>query len=153
MSKLESNQESSLRLARSFKVPRARLFQAWTNPEELKKWWQLGHGWKLTIAEVDLKVGGKYRIGLTSTQNDAKHNVTGIFQEVLAPERLVYSWTVEDSKAGNQVSIVTVEFHDKGKSSELVLRHDRLGGKDSRQSTYDGWLIVLDGLARLMANH
>jgi len=152
MSDLQSKQEF-LRLSRSFKVSRDRLFHAWTNPDELKKWWQLGHGWKLTVAEVDLKVGGRYRIGLTSTEGNVKHDVTGVFQEVRVPERLVYSWTVEDPRSGGEESMVTVEFHDKGGSTELVLRHEKLGGKDSRQSTYDGWLMVLDGLARLMDSH
>ncbi len=133
-----------------FGVPRTRLFEAWTDPEELKKWWQLGHGWKLTVAEVDLRVGGKYRIGLTSTRDDAKHNVTGTFREVTAPERLVYTWIVEDPRMRGEESVVTVEFHDKGSSTELVLKHDMLVGKESHQSTYEGWLMVLDGLRRML---
>jgi uncharacterized protein YndB with AHSA1/START domain len=149
MSSTQPRREASLRLTRSFKVPRTRVFQAWTDPEELKKWWQLGHSWKLTVAEVDLRVGGKYRIGLSSTENSSRHHVTGTFQEVSAPERLVYTWNVEDSSS-NDESVVTVEFLDKGSSTDVVLRHDRLAGKESRQSTYDGWLIVLDGLARLL---
>lgn len=150
MSNTSPRQEASLRLTRSFRVPRTRLFQAWTDPEELKKWWQLGHGWKLTVAEVELRVGGKYRIALTSTHKEENHNVTGIFREVSIPERLVYTWNVEDPRMKEEESIVTVEFHDKGDSTELALKHDRLVGKESRQNTYDGWLMVLDGLARLV---
>lgn len=142
--------ESSLKLTRSFKVPRTRVFQAWTDPEELKKWWQLGHGWKLTVAEVDLRVGGKYRIGLSSTHDASIHQVTGTFREVSAPERLVYTWNVENPGSKDDESLVTVEFLDKGASTEVVLKHDRLAGKESRQNTYDGWLMVLDGLDRLL---
>jgi uncharacterized protein YndB with AHSA1/START domain len=142
--------ETSLRLTRSFSVPRERLFDAWTNPQELKIWWQLGHGWKLNVAEIDLRVGGKYRIGLASSQSDAKHAVTGTFREVSVPERLVYTWVVEGPRTNDEESIVTVEFHDKGTSTELVLKHDKLVGTESRQNTYDGWLTVLDGLARLL---
>jgi uncharacterized protein YndB with AHSA1/START domain len=142
--------KTSLKITRSFRVPRARLFEAWTNPEELKNWWQLGHGWKLSLAEVDLRVGGRYRIGLTSSESNAKHKVTGTFREVSAPERLVYTWIVEDPRTNDEESIVTVEFHDKGSSTELVLKHDKLISTESRQNTYDGWLTVLDGLARLL---
>jgi uncharacterized protein YndB with AHSA1/START domain len=148
-SSTQPQQEASLKLTRSFRAPRARVFQAWTDPEELRKWWQLGRGWKLTVAEVDLRVGGKYRIGLSSTENSSRHHVTGTFREVSAPERLVYTWHVEDSKSKDD-SVVTVEFLDKGSSTDVVLKHDRLAGKESRQNTYDGWLIVLDGLARLL---
>jgi len=149
MSSTQPRREASLKLTRSFNVPRTRVFQAWTDPEELKKWWQLGHGWKLTIAEVDLRVGGKYRIGLHSTEDSSTHRVTGTFREVSAPERLVYTWNVEDPKS-NEESLVTVEFLDRGPSTDVVLTHDRLAGKESRQNTYDGWLIVLDGLVRLL---
>lgn len=142
--------ESSLKLTRMFKVPRTRVFQAWTDPEDLKKWWQLGHGWKLTVADVDLRIGGKYRIGLTSTENASRHEVTGTFREISAPERLVYTWTVESSGSSREESIVTVEFLEKGAATEVVLRHDRLEAKDSRQDTYKGWLLVLDGLYRLL---
>jgi uncharacterized protein YndB with AHSA1/START domain len=142
--------ETSLKLARSFNVPRERLFEAWTNPVELKNWWKLGHGWRLSVAEVDLRVGGRYRIGLASSQSDAKHAVTGTFREVSVPERLVYTWIVEDQRTNYEESIVTVEFHDKGNSTELVLKHDKLLSTESRQNTYDGWLTVLGGLARLL---
>jgi uncharacterized protein YndB with AHSA1/START domain len=142
--------ETSLRLTRSFGVPRERLFEAWTNPEELKNWWHLGHGWKLSVAEVDLRVGGRYRIGLASSQGEAKHTVTGTFREVSVPERLVYTWIVEDPRTNEQESIVTVEFHDKGSSTELVLKHDKLVNRESRQNTYDGWVTVLVGLSRLL---
>jgi uncharacterized protein YndB with AHSA1/START domain len=145
----QPRQKASLELTRTFRVPRIRVFQAWTDPNELRKWWQLGHGWKLTVAEVDLRVGGKYRIGLSSTENSSRHHVTGTFQEVSAPERLVYTWNVEHPRS-NDESVVTVEFLDKGSSTEVILTHDRLAGKGSRQNTYDGWLIVLDGLARLL---
>lgn len=149
MSKAPSTTQSSLKLTRLFKAPRTRVFQAWTNPEDLKKWWQLGHGWKLTVAEVDLRVGGKYRIGLTSTENASRHEVTGTFREISAPERLVYTWKIEDP-GSNEESLVTVEFLERGHSTEMILRHDRLEVKDSRQNTYDGWLLVLDGLTRLL---
>ena len=140
----------SLNLTRSFKASRSKVFRAWTEPEELKKWWQLGQGWRLNIVEVDLRVGGKYRIGLTSAGGDATHEVTGMFQEVSPPERLVYTWTTKGSGLGSDDSLVTVEFHDKGASTEVVLRHESLAGDRSRQNTYEGWLTVLDGLAKLM---
>lgn len=140
----------SLRLTRLFNAPRTRVFQAWTDPEDLKKWWQLGHGWKLTVADVDLRVGGKYRIGLTSTDNASRHEVTGTFREISAPERLVYTWNTENSGSKSEESLVTVEFLERGAATEVILRHDRLKVKDSRKNTYNGWLIVLDGLSRLL---
>jgi len=116
----------------------------------LKKWWQLGYGWKLTVVEMDLRVGGQYRIGLDSAKGDAKHHVTGTFRQVTVPERLVYTWTAGDQNMRGEESIVTVEFHDKGSSSELILTHDLLVTKQEHESTYEGWLMVLDGLRRMI---
>ena len=143
-----------LRLSRTFPVSRERVFKAWTDPEELKKWWLLGHGWRLNVVEVDLRVEGRYRIGLVSTEEkNMVHEVNGIFRRVEAPDRLVYTWRVKDPKGNDEESLVTVEFRDKGSSStELVLTHDRLENRGSRQTTYDGWLMVLDGLVRLLGS-
>jgi len=148
MSMTQARKHVRMRTTRTFAVPRARLFEAWTKPDELKKWWQLGHGWKLTIAEIDLKVGGRYKIGLNSTKGNTKHLVTGTYQEVSVPEKLVYTWTSENHERGEQ-SLVTVEFHDKGGSTELVLTHDLLVNKQEHETTYEGWLMVLDGLRRM----
>lgn len=103
------------------------------------------------MVEVDLRVGGHYRIGLTSTERDMVHEVNGIFRRVEAPSRLVYTWTARDPNGRDEESLVTVEFRDKGSdSSELVLTHEGVENHESRQTTYDGWLMVLDGLMRLL---
>lgn len=146
-----AQQQSPLRLSRRFPIARARVFKAWTDPAELKKWWLLGHGWRLNVAEIDLRVGGRYRIGLVSTENSQVHEVCGVYRQVSVPNMLIYTWTVSDPKTGDDESLVTVEFRENGPSStEVVLTHDRVRGRESRQSTYDGWLMVLDGLTRLL---
>lgn len=152
MTTLTAEDRSSLRLVRTFPASRSRVFKAWTEPEELRKWWKLGEGWKLTAAEVNLKVGGDYRISLESTQGEPAHTVIGTFQEVKVPEKLVYTWTVEDPRLREEESRVTVEFHERGTSTEVVVTHDRLLQRESRQNTRMGWEQVLDGLAKLLAS-
>ena len=146
-----AQQQAPLKLSRRFQAPREKVFKAWTDPEELKKWWLLGHGWRLNIAEIDLRVGGRYRIGLVSRENSQVHEVSGVYKQVSAPDKLIYTWSVNDPSIGRDESVVTVEFRATGPSStEVVLTHDRITRRESRQTTYDGWLIVLDGLARLL---
>jgi uncharacterized protein YndB with AHSA1/START domain len=148
-----SQKQGSLRLSRTFSVPRERIFRAWTSPEELKKWWLLGQGWRLNVVEVDLRVEGHFRIGLVSTENEMKHEVSGSFKEISEPDRLVYTWNVKDSQGRDEESLVTVEFHPVSISTtELVLTHDHIETKESRQNTYDGWIMVLDGLRRLLGS-
>ncbi len=59
----KSSTETTLNLRRTFKAPRPEVFRAWTDPEELKKWWG-PEGYATPSAEVDLRVGGKYRLGM-----------------------------------------------------------------------------------------
>ncbi len=55
---------SMLRLNRTFAAPREKVFQAWTQPEHLRNWWGMGAGYTAPIVEIDLRVGGRYRLGM-----------------------------------------------------------------------------------------
>lgn len=63
MANPKTSPATTLRVARSFAAPREKVFRAWTDPEELKKWFG-PVGYSTLIAEVDLRVGGKYRLGM-----------------------------------------------------------------------------------------
>src|SRR2546422_10400196 len=94
MSEVEGSQDS-LRISRVFPATRQRTFRAWTDPNELKKWWRGGREFVLTVAEIDLRVGGGFRIGVESPSGSI-HMVRGRFLEVVPPERLGYTGTEED---------------------------------------------------------
>src|SRR2546422_7814419 len=83
----------TVRLQRTFQAPREKVFQAWTRPEDLKRWSAPGD---LTtpVAEVDLRVGGRYRIDMRAPDGTL-HRVTGTYREVDPPNRLVYTWQGE----------------------------------------------------------
>ncbi len=79
----------SLSITRTFAAPRERVFQAWTDPEELKKWWG-PDGYTTPSAEVDLKVGGSYRFAMKPPGGEVFF-LSGEYREVRAPEKLVYT--------------------------------------------------------------
>jgi len=140
--------EPALVLRRVFRVSKKRLFEAWTNPVEIKKWWQLGEGWTVTSANVNLRVGGKFHIAAKSDQG-AYHAVTGTFREIVPEERLVYTWVVEDAKAGPEESLVIVEFREQDGNTELTLNHEFLR-KRARLPVEGGWVQVLQGLRNFL---
>lgn len=150
MASESASQESTLTLRRFFKAPREMVFRAWTDPEELKNWWSIGEGWKITAVEVDLRVGGQFRIEMRSSEEGGVHIVKGTFQEVVRPQRLVYTWIVEDPGLKAEETFVTVEFSDQGGSTEVVLTHERLTEKKLRDAVGQGWTLVLDGLQKLL---
>ncbi len=142
-----------LRLSRVFNAPRARVFRAWTDPEELKKWWGVGEGYTTPIAEVDLRVGGRYRLGMKPPDHDHIFIVTGVFREVLPPEKLVYTWAWEGiamTDLGGAETLVTVEFRDLGGSTEVVLVHEHLPTRKAREEHSYGWASLLERLAAVV---
>ena len=123
------------------------MFRAWTEPEELKKWWRPAEGWSTPVVEVDLRAGGQFTLGAKPAVGEL-HVVRGEFHEVQPPERLVYTWNVEGADGGE--SLVTVEFRDKGKETEVTIIHRLLTG-DSAGTSKSGWEGVLGSLQQLLA--
>jgi len=147
----------SLKVTKTINAPRERVFAAWTQPELLHQWWGAHESFSAPIAEVDLKVGGKYRFGMLEPGKDAPYVSYGVYQEVDPPSKLVFTWAFE-KKAGDDAdfvpaeTLVTVEFIDKNGSTEVVLTHERFPDEHMRDEHQAGWGGCLDGLDRLFAS-
>ena len=133
----------ALEVRRTFAAPRQRVFDAWTRPEALKRWAAPG-AMTAPGAEVDLRVGGSYRIHM-SAPDGKEHRVIGVYREVDPPRRLVYTWTWETNPDVTD-SVVTVEFLERGASTEVVLRHEALPSVESRDRHAVGWGGCMDKL-------
>ena len=134
-----------LRLERTFNACAQDVFDAWTNPEVLRRWWSIGPEWT-THPEIDLRPGGRYR--LTMQREDGEtHTVQGEYREVLAPERLVYTWAwANDDGASGYESTVTVHFRGEGATTTVVIEHAGLPDEGSRERHGAGWGACLDML-------
>ena len=141
--------ETSLRVERTFDASPEEVFDAWTNPEVLRRWWRPNPAWTTPVAEVDLRVGGRYRISMEDPENGAKHTAGGEYSEVSRPERLVYSWQweEEDGRLGH-ASTVAVDFRadGDGERTTVVLEHSGLISAESRDSHTYGWAGILEML-------
>jgi uncharacterized protein YndB with AHSA1/START domain len=142
---------SRLRLERSFDAPRERVFDAWVNPELLRRWWASQPDWTSPGAEVDLRVGGRYRLSMRDPGDGAVHSVVGEYREVRRPERLVYTWSWEGDPAemeGSAGTLVTVEFHAEGEQTRVVVTHEGFASDGARDLHAGGWSGCLDNLER-----
>ncbi len=138
---------TTLRLERTYDASAEEVFDAWTNPEVLRRWWVVDPAWRTPVADVDLRVGGTYRLSMEDPDDGTFHTVRGEYREVRRPERLVYSWCWED--AGGQTgheSTVTVEFLEDGERTTVVLEHSGLESPDSRDRHLHGWQACLEML-------
>ena len=136
----------ALEIRRTIKAPRERVFQAWTQAEELKRWSAPAPA-NIAVAEVDLRVGGRYRITMRKPDG-TEVRVGGVYRTIEPPKRLVYTWRWENAPEGSE-SLVTVEFREQGKATEVVLRHEGLTSMDDRQKHEHGWVGCLDNLEAL----
>ena len=137
--------EQKITITRQFNAPREKVFEAWTTPEMLKKWLGLECGIPQQV-EIDLRTGGAYRV---QWNKDGKlSQVSGIYREVKSPERLVFTW--EDTELGTGETLVTVEFHDRMGSTELVLTHQGFPNSKIREAHHFGWTTSCDALAKTL---
>lgn len=131
---------TTVRLERTFDAPAEDVFDAWTNPEVLKRWWAVTAAGRTPVADVDLRVGGAYRLSMEDPDAGTVHTVRGEYSEVHRPERLVYSWCWEEAEGRTgHVSTVTVEFLGDGERTTVVLEHSGLESPESRERHRHGW--------------
>lgn len=135
---------TELRLERTFAAPPARVFDAWTNPEVLRRWWTAAPDGDTPLAEVDLRVGGGYRLTMRGPQGE--FTVFGRFEAIEPPDRLVYTWAWEEMAPMD--TLVTVEFRAEGDGTRVVLTHTGLPSEEQRAQHEHGWHAVLDSLER-----
>jgi uncharacterized protein YndB with AHSA1/START domain len=142
-----------LRVSRTFAAPPERVFDAWTSPELLRRWWAAGPDWDTPLAEVDLRPGGRYRLSMRNTETGEVHTVGGEYREIRRPERLVYTWSWEsnaEAMAGSENSLVEVDFAGRDGSTEVTLTHSGFATEELAGMHEHGWNACLDNLeARL----
>jgi uncharacterized protein YndB with AHSA1/START domain len=98
---------------------------------------------------VDLRPGGAYRLGMRKLPDGEVFYLTGTYREVRPPEKLVYSWRWEaDPEKGD--TLVTVEFHDRGGATEIVVTHELFPSQEVRDGHDKGWSGCLDKLAKVL---
>jgi len=131
-----------LRIKRVIPATKERLFQAWTQPEQLRRWWTIGEGWRAEFAEVDLRVGGKFRVG-NKPRSGESVLLTGEFLEIEPPDRLVYTWQFGLTNPGQ--SLITVEFKEMGGATEVSITHEH-SPRDMGPGAVAGWEAILEGL-------
>lgn len=137
-------------IRRTFAAPRARVYAAWTEPDQMRRW-AGPEGFSVPEMEQDPRVGGTYRMTMQQPDGERIH-VRGVFREIRPPERVSYTWVwEEDTPEAETETLVTVEFHERGGETELVLTHEQLASEESRAGHEGGWNSALDELGRFLA--
>lgn len=133
---------------RTFSVSAEKLFAAWTKPEQLAKWWG-PPGSQVSSVEIDLQIGGGYRIGLSYAGGDPFF-VRGIYEIIQPPHKLSFTWRWERPDMDIGESQVTLEFHPQGRETELYLTHAQLPDEAARVAHEEGWIGILSNLSQAL---
>ncbi len=94
--KVSTTGDREIVMIRVFDAPRALVFEAMTRPQLLRRWFFGPPGWTLTVCEIDLKVGGRYRY-VWRRPDGAEMGMGGVFREVVPPERIVQTEAFDES--------------------------------------------------------
>ena len=117
---VERTSDRELVVTRRFNAPARIVFDAWTRPELLKRWWApCSRGVKLLSCEADVRVGGKYRY-VFGRDASSPMAFSGVYREVVVPTRLVTTQLFEPMPAAGE-AIVTATFEEKDGKTTLVL--------------------------------
>ena len=156
MASTTSTANTTLQIKKTYKASRETIFKAWTDPQALKKWFAPSDDFSTPIAEVDLRVGGKYRIQMKEPNGNA-HTVVGTYRDIRAPEKLVFTWAWEagggcgGSETGEPIeTLVTVEFYEKGPETEVMLTHELFPDTETRDKHNEGWTGCLARLTKVV---
>jgi uncharacterized protein YndB with AHSA1/START domain len=133
----------TLVVRKTIRAKAERLFAAWTIPAQLKLWWG-PPGVKCIEAEVDLRRGGRYRIG-NQLPGGKILWITGEFEMIEAPRKLVYTWRIEPETENSER--VTVQFEPSGNDTEVIVTHERIASEELRKMHEQGWFGCLQSLA------
>jgi uncharacterized protein YndB with AHSA1/START domain len=136
-------------MKRVIRAPRPLVFDALTEPDELAKWWGPS-GFTAPSVEVDLRVGGSYRIAMQPPDGDLFY-LAGEFREIDPPARLAYTFRWEDPDPDDQETLVTLTLRDLGASTEVIVTQAEFATEGRRALHHQGWADSLDRLLELMS--
>lgn len=144
-----TDQSGDVVVRRVVRASRETAFEAWTTPEHVRNWWAPSPTARCTLCEIDLRVGGPYRIHMSDPADGTRCEVNGEFREITPPERLVYTWHASTNDGDVENTLVTVEFVDLGDEvTEVVIQHTGLPDAPIRDGHREGWTKMLASYAQ-----
>lgn len=124
--------DSQILITREFDAPKHLVYEAWTTPELVRRWWS-GHRGTVTSAEIDLRVGGMWRYVMIAT-GDFEVAFHGEYREIVANERIVSTEVFEGiPEAEEQAALNTITFSEvDGRTTlECLVEHKTKEGRDA----------------------
>lgn len=140
---------SGVSVRRFISAQRELVFEAWTRPDLMARWFFADVGWTAEITS-DLKVGGRYEVAMRDAAG-GRHAQFGEYREIVPVSHLVFTWSCPELEVVD--SVVTVDLVDHGPRTELLLTHQLPPDPKVRRSHEEGWKGCLGNLEKMLSKH
>jgi uncharacterized protein YndB with AHSA1/START domain len=134
---------STVKIKRVIASPAQQIFDLWTQPELMARWMSPYPGAVQCGAEADVRVGGTFRLSMSSAES--RCDIEGTYVEIERPHRLVFTWLGPPTRG--VTTLVTLELKTVHAGTELTLTHEKLPTAEVRQGHLTGWETMLEHLA------
>lgn len=114
----KSREKGEVVITRVYYVPARFLFEAWSKPEHVRKWFG-PKGWPITLCEIDFRVSGRFRFAMTGSSGEQNTPFGGTYLEIVPNRKIVYDNAFE--LPGAEKMVVTVSFDEKGGKTTLTV--------------------------------
>jgi uncharacterized protein YndB with AHSA1/START domain len=123
--------EREIMMVRALNAPRARVFDAFTRPELIKRWLSGPPGWSMVVCEVDLKVGGTFRYEWRH-DDGREMGMGGVYREIVAPERIVSTEKFDEAwYPGEAIGTVALSERDGVTTVTQTILYDSKQTRDA----------------------
>jgi uncharacterized protein YndB with AHSA1/START domain len=139
----------ALSIDRHYPVAPEKVWRAWTDPQAIVHWWGPGGHDPVSRAELDVRVGGRFRIVFGGPRG-TEHECAGIYKEVVPNRKLVFTWCWPNSTP-ERVSQVTILFKAAGTGTDLQFRHEQFFDAAARDGHLRGWSETFVKLEQFLA--
>jgi uncharacterized protein YndB with AHSA1/START domain len=136
-----------VRIERTFAALPEDVFDAWTSPEVMRRWFHCAPDWDTPEAEVDLRVGGKVRVVMRKPDG-TKAEARGEYTVIDRPHRLVMTWTFDDDPSNEQ--LIELSFSEVEGSTTVLMVNSSISTDERRDAQDQGWRGCLDELERIV---
>jgi uncharacterized protein YndB with AHSA1/START domain len=137
-----------VRIERTFAASAEAVFEAWTNPEVMRRWFHPAADWEMPEAEVDLRLGGKVRV-VMRRPDGTEVEAHGEYTLIDRPHRLRMTWTFNDDPANEQ--LMELSFSESEGSTTVLLVNSGISTDQRREAQEWGWQGCFDQLERVLS--
>jgi uncharacterized protein YndB with AHSA1/START domain len=142
-------QGATVVMRHTFRAPVARVFRAWSEPAMAKRW-SWGPEYDTISIDLNCEPGGVWRQQIRDRNTGENWFFEGVFQEVVPNRKLVHTFHFRSDRGHDEPpSVVTIEFTDRGESTDVVLTHTQLVESKVKE-TETGWAKIFEVLEKIV---